>query len=47
MGFTNNPKYFGRKPSENISSDTKKKKFGFKDFNFIKKTPNIYRDIID
>ena len=29
-GFTNNPKYFGRKPSENISSDSEKKSFGFK-----------------
>ena len=29
-GFTNNPKYFGRKPSENSSSDSEKKSFGFK-----------------
>jgi ATP-dependent RNA helicase DeaD len=29
-GFTNNPKYFERKPSENISSDSEKKSFGFK-----------------
>ena len=29
-GFTNNPKYFGRKPSENTSSDTEKKTFSFK-----------------
>ncbi len=29
-GFTNNPKYFGRKPSENTSSDSEKKSFGFK-----------------
>jgi len=29
-GFTNNPKYFGRKPSENTSSDTEKKNFNFK-----------------
>jgi superfamily II DNA/RNA helicase len=29
-GFTNNPKYFERKPSENTSSDSEKKSFGFK-----------------
>jgi ATP-dependent RNA helicase DeaD len=30
-GFTNNPKYFGKKPSENTSSeDSEKKSFGFK-----------------
>ena len=29
-GFTNNPKYFGRNPSENSSSDSEKKSFGFK-----------------
>ncbi|MDB4119188.1 DEAD/DEAH box helicase [Candidatus Pelagibacter sp.] len=29
-GFTNNPKYFGKKPSENLSSDDEKKSFGFK-----------------
>ena len=29
-GFTNNPKYFGRKPSENTSSDSEKRKNGFK-----------------
>ena len=29
-GFTNNPKYFGKKPSENILSDGEKKNFGFK-----------------
>ena len=29
-GFTNNPKYFGRKPSENTSSDPEKKNFNFK-----------------
>ena len=29
-GFTNNPKYFGRKPSENTSSDSEKKSFSFK-----------------
>jgi ATP-dependent RNA helicase DeaD len=28
-GFTNNPKYFGKKPSENIYSDSKKKNFSF------------------
>ena len=29
-GFTNNPKYFGKKPSESLSSDDEKKSFGFK-----------------
>ena len=29
-GFTNNPKYFGRKPSENTSLDSEKKSFSFK-----------------
>ena len=29
-GFTNNPKYFGRKSLENTSSDSEKKSFGFK-----------------
>merc|ERR1711965_535553 len=29
-GFTNNPKYFGRKPLENTSSDSEKKSFRFK-----------------
>ena len=29
-GFTNNPKYFGKKPSENTSTDSEKKSFGFK-----------------
>jgi superfamily II DNA/RNA helicase len=29
-GFTNNPKYFERKASENTSSDSEKKSFGFK-----------------
>ena len=29
-GFTNNPKYFGRKPSENTFSDSEKRKNGFK-----------------
>jgi ATP-dependent RNA helicase DeaD len=29
-GFTNNPKYFGKKPSENLSSNDEKKSFGFK-----------------
>jgi len=29
-GFTNNPKYFERKPSENTSSDSEKKSFSFK-----------------
>ena len=29
-GFTNNPKYFGRKPLENTSSDSEKKSFSFK-----------------
>jgi ATP-dependent RNA helicase DeaD len=29
-GFTNNPKYFERKPSENTSLDSEKKSFGFK-----------------
>ena len=29
-GFTNNPKYFGRKPSEKTSMDSKKKNFTFK-----------------
>jgi superfamily II DNA/RNA helicase len=29
-GFTNNPKYFGRKPSQNTSSDSEKKSFSFK-----------------
>ncbi|MDC6483335.1 DEAD/DEAH box helicase [Candidatus Pelagibacter sp.] len=29
-GFTNNPKYFGKKPSENLSSDDEKKSFGLK-----------------
>ena len=29
-GFTNNPKYFGKKPSENLSSGDEKKSFGFK-----------------
>ncbi len=29
-GFSNNPKYFGRKPSENTSSDSEKKSFSFK-----------------
>ena len=29
-GFTNNPKYFERKHSENTSSDSEKKSFGFK-----------------
>ena len=29
-GFTNNPKYFGRKLSENISVDSEKKSFSFK-----------------
>ncbi len=30
FGFTNNPKYFDRKPSENTSSDSEKRKVGFK-----------------
>jgi len=30
VGFTNNPKYFGRKPSENTSLDSEKKSFRFK-----------------
>ena len=29
-GFTNNPKYFGKKPSESLGSSTKKKDFTFK-----------------
>ena len=29
-GFTNNPKYFGRKPPENTSSDLEKKSSEFK-----------------
>ena len=29
-GFTNNPKYFGKKPSENSSTEDEKKSFGFK-----------------
>ena len=29
-GFTNNPKYFGKKPSENSSTDSEKKSFRFK-----------------
>ena len=29
-GFTNNPKYFGRKPSDNSSVEFDKKGFGFK-----------------
>jgi len=29
-GFTNNPKYFGKKPSESSSTEDKKKTFGFK-----------------
>ncbi len=29
-GFTNNPKYFGKKPLENISSDGERKSFSFK-----------------
>ena len=29
-GFTNNPKYFGKKPSDDNSSDQEKKSFGFK-----------------
>jgi superfamily II DNA/RNA helicase len=29
-GFTNNPKYFGRKPSESTSRDSEKKSFSFK-----------------
>jgi len=30
IGFTNNPKYFGRKLSENISANSEKKSFSFK-----------------
>jgi superfamily II DNA/RNA helicase len=30
MGFTNNPKYFEKKPSENTSSDSEKKSFSFR-----------------
>jgi superfamily II DNA/RNA helicase len=30
FGFTNNPKYFGKKPSENTSANLEKKSFGFK-----------------
>ena len=30
IGFTNNPKYFGKKPSENSSTEDEKKSFGFK-----------------
>ena len=30
FGFTNNPKYFGKKPSENISANLEKKSYGFK-----------------
>jgi len=30
FGFTNNPKYFGKKPSENTSANLEKKNFGFK-----------------
>ena len=29
-GFTNNPKYFGKKPSESLSGSTEKKNFSFK-----------------
>ena len=29
-GYTNNPKYFGKKPSDDNSSDQEKKSFGFK-----------------
>ncbi|MDC0944209.1 ATP-dependent helicase, partial [Candidatus Pelagibacter sp.] len=29
-GFTNNPKYFGKKPSENLSTEDQKKNFRFK-----------------
>ena len=30
IGYTNNPKYFGKKPSEDSSKDSEKKSFGFK-----------------